>query len=325
MTVASQRRELVLPTYPRFDVTFVDGEGCTLVADDGTRYLDFAAGIAVVGLGHRHPAPAAAAHAQLDRLWHTSNLYWTEPMLELAGKLSERFGGSQAFFCNSGAEAIEAAVKYARRATGRPGIVALEGSFHGRTMGALSVTGQPAKQAGFGPLVPGVSFARPNDVESLEAAVSPGGDTALILMETVIGEGGVLPLEPAYLESAAEIAAEVGALLCLDEIQCGVGRTGTFFAFEQAGVRPAAGRRSPRGSRTGCRSARCSSPTRRPGASSRGRTRPRSAATPSRARLHAPSATRSPTSSSSTCERSATGSPRASLRFPVSSRSAASG
>ncbi len=238
MTVASQLRELVLPTYPRFDVTLVDGEGCTLVADDGTRYLDFAAGIAVVALGHRHPAPAAAAHAQLDRLWHTSNLYWTEPMLELAGKLSERFGGSQAFFCNSGAEAIEAAVKYARRATGRPGIVALEGSFHGRTMGALSVTGQPAKHAGFGPLVPGVSFARPNDVESLEAAVSPGGDTALILMETVIGEGGVLPLEPAYLESAAEIAAEVGALLCLDEIQCGVGRTGTFFAFEQAGVRP---------------------------------------------------------------------------------------
>jgi predicted acetylornithine/succinylornithine family transaminase len=237
-TGAVDLRERVLATYARYDVTFVEGEGCTLVTDDGRELLDFAAGIAVVALGHRHPAPTAAAHAQLDRLWHASNLYWTEPMLELAVKLSDRFGGSRAFFCNSGAEAIESAVKYARRATGRPGLVALEGSFHGRTMGALSVTGQPAKQAGFGPLVPGVTFARPNDVESLEAAVSPGGDTGLILLETVLGEGGVLPLEAPFLQAAAEIAREVGALLCLDEIQCGVGRTGTFFAYEQAEVSP---------------------------------------------------------------------------------------
>jgi predicted acetylornithine/succinylornithine family transaminase len=238
MSATLAQRDHVLPAYARYDVTFVDGDGCRLVADDGRSFLDFAAGIAVVSLGHRHPGPAEAAHAQLDRLWHTSNLYWTEPMLALAGRLSDRFGGAQAFFCNSGAEAVEAAVKYARRATGKPGIVALEGSFHGRTMGALSVTGQPAKHEGFGPLVPGVSFARPNDVESLEAAVSPGTGTALILMETVIGEGGVLPLEPEFLAAAAEIAREVGALLALDEVQCGVGRSGTFFAFEQAGVRP---------------------------------------------------------------------------------------
>ncbi len=235
MTVATQAP--LLPTYARADVTFVAGEGSWLVAADGRRYLDFATGIAVVGLGHLHPAPLAAAQQQLERLWHVSNLYWTEPMARLAGLLSERFGGAQAFFCNSGAEAIEAAVKYARKATGRPGVVALEGSFHGRTLGALSATGQPDKQAGFGPLLPGVAFVPPNDAASLEAAVS--GEIALILLEPVQGEGGVRPLGPDFLAAAAELAAERGALLGLDEVQTGVGRTGTFFAFEQLGVRPA--------------------------------------------------------------------------------------
>jgi acetylornithine/N-succinyldiaminopimelate aminotransferase len=226
----------VLPVYARADVTLVDGEGCWLTAADGTRYLDFAAGVAVVALGHGHPAPLAAAHAQLDRLWHVSNLYWTEPMASLADLLSDRFGGAQAFFCNSGAEAIEAAIKYARKATGKPGIVALENSFHGRTMGALSATGQPAKRAAFEPLVPGVSFAQLNDVASLEAAVGP--DTGLIIVEPVQGEGGVNPATPGFLAAAADLAAEHGALLCFDEVQTGVGRTGTFFAFEQLGVRP---------------------------------------------------------------------------------------
>ena len=156
-------REAVLPTYARADVTFVRGEGCRVWDDAGREYLDFVAGIAVVGLGHLHPAPLAAAQAQLERLWHVSNLYWTEPMLRLAALLSERLGGGRAFFCNSGAEANEAAIKYARKATGRAGVVALEGSFHGRTLGALSTTGQPGKWEGFGPLVPGVAFARPND------------------------------------------------------------------------------------------------------------------------------------------------------------------
>ena len=231
-------REAVLPTYARADVTIVRGEGARVWDAEGREYLDFGGGIAVVGLGHRHPAVTDAAHAQLDRLWHASNLYWTEPMLRLAGLLSDRLGGAQAFFCNSGAEANEAALKVARKATGRTGIVALEGGFHGRTLGALSATGQPAKWEGFGPLVPGMTFARPNDVESLEAAVTPGGDLAAIFVEPVLGEGGVVPLEEGFVRAAAEIAREVGALLCIDEVQAGLGRTGTFFAYEQLGIEP---------------------------------------------------------------------------------------
>ena len=231
-------RAAVLPTYARADVTIVRGEGCRVWDDEGRAYLDFGAGIAVVGLGHRHPAVTEATHAQLDRLWHASNLYWTEPMLRLAGLLSERMGGAQAFFCNSGAEANEATLKVARKATGRSQVVALDGGFHGRTFGALSATGQPGKWEGFGPLVPGFSFARPNDVESLEAAVTPGGELAAIMLEPVLGEGGVLPLEEGFVQAAAEIAREVGALLCVDEVQAGLGRTGTFFAHEQLGIEP---------------------------------------------------------------------------------------
>jgi acetylornithine/N-succinyldiaminopimelate aminotransferase len=230
MTTATAGR--LLPVYPPAPVTFVEGDGLWLVDDAGRRYLDFAAGIAVVGLGHRHPAPLAAAHAQLDQLWHASNLFATEPAGALAARLSERFAGAQAFFCNSGAEAIEAALKYARKATGKPGVVALEGSFHGRTTGALSATGQASKRAAFEPLLPHVRFAQPNDVASLEAAV--GEDTGLVLLEPIQGEGGVRPLTPEFLQAATRL----DVLLCLDEIQTGVGRTGTFFAFEQLGVRP---------------------------------------------------------------------------------------
>jgi len=224
--------ERLLPTYARADVTFVRGEGARLWDAEGREYLDFGSGIAVVALGHRHPAPLAAAHDQLDRLWHASNLYRTEPAEELAARLSERFGGAQAFFCNSGAEAIEAALKYARKATGKPGVVAIEGSFHGRTFGALSATGQPAKRAAFEPVVPGVRFVRPNHVEALRAAVDP--DVGLILLEPILGEGGVVTLDAEFVAAAAELPP----LLVLDEIQTGVGRTGTFFAFEQLGVRP---------------------------------------------------------------------------------------
>jgi acetylornithine/N-succinyldiaminopimelate aminotransferase len=235
VTVTAARAPL-LPTYARAPLTLVDGEGCWLVADDGRRYLDFGAGIAVVSLGHCHPAPLAAAHAQLDRLWHASNLYWTTPMAELADRLSERFGGARAFFCNSGTEAVEAAIKYARKATGRPGVLALEGSFHGRTAAALAATGQPAKRQPFEPLVPGVSFARPNDVASLHAAATP--ETGLVLLEPIQGEGGVRPLEASFLAEAATLAAGLGALLCLDEVQTGTGRTGSFFAFEPLGISP---------------------------------------------------------------------------------------
>jgi len=237
-TASLGSRAAVLPTYARADLTVVRGEGCRVWDDEGRAYLDFGAGIAVVGLGHRHPGVTEATHAQLDRLWHASNLYWTEPMLRLAGLLSDRVGGARAFFCNSGAEANEAALKVSRKVTGRSRIVALEGGFHGRTYGALSATGQPGKWEGFGPLVPGFSFARPNEVESLEAAVAPAGELAAILLEPVLGEGGVLPLEEGFVRAAAEIAREVGALLCVDEVQAGLGRTGTFFAYEQLGIEP---------------------------------------------------------------------------------------
>jgi acetylornithine/N-succinyldiaminopimelate aminotransferase len=226
----------VLPTYARAPVTIVEGEGSWLVDADGNRLLDFGSGIAVVSLGHRHPAPLAAAHAQLDRLWHASNLVWTEPQAALADRLVARFDGGAAFFCNSGTEAVEAAFKLARKATGRVGAVALEGSFHGRTAGALALTGQAAKRAPFEPLVPGARFAVPNDVASLEAAI--GIDTGLVVLEPVLGEGGVIPLDPSFVAAAASLAADAGALLCLDEVQTGVGRTGTFFAWEQLGVRP---------------------------------------------------------------------------------------
>jgi acetylornithine/N-succinyldiaminopimelate aminotransferase len=234
MSVAT--RFPVLPVYTRQDLTFVRGEGTTLYDAEGRAYLDFLAGIAVVGLGHCHPAPLAAAHAQLDRLWHVSNLYWTEPMVELAQRLSARAGGARAFFCNSGTEAVEAGLKYARKATGKPGVVALSGSFHGRTMGALSVTGQPGKREAFEPLLPHVQFANPNDIASLEASIS--AETGCILLEPLQGEGGVHVLEAAFVAAARRIADEIGAVLLFDEVQTGVGRTGAFFAHEHVGVRP---------------------------------------------------------------------------------------
>jgi acetylornithine/N-succinyldiaminopimelate aminotransferase len=225
-------RSAVLPTYPAPRVEFVSGDGVWLTDAGGREYLDFAAGIAVVALGHLHPAPLAAAHAQLDRLWHASNLFATDPARVLAAALSERFGGAQAFFCNSGAEANEALLKYAHKATGKQGVIALEQGFHGRTAGALAVTGQPAKRAAFEPLRPGARFVAPNDVDGLRAAMSD--DVGLVLLEPVLGEGGVIPLEPEFVAAAREL----DALLGFDEVQTGVGRTGTFFAFEQLGVTP---------------------------------------------------------------------------------------
>jgi acetylornithine/N-succinyldiaminopimelate aminotransferase len=230
--VSAVLESALLPTYPEPRVTLVEGDGVWVTDDEGCRYLDFAAGIAVVALGHRHPSVLAAAHEQLDRLWHVSNLYGTEPANALARTLSERFGGAQAFFCNSGSEANEGALKYARKATGRHGVIALEHSFHGRTTGSLAVTGQPAKRAGFEPLLPEARFVPPNDVGALRAAMSD--DIGLVLLEPVLGEGGVIPLTRDFVAAAREL----DALLAFDEVQTGVGRTGTFFAFEQLGVRP---------------------------------------------------------------------------------------
>jgi acetylornithine/N-succinyldiaminopimelate aminotransferase len=229
---ASRGLERLVPTYARAPVTIVRGEGCRVWDSEEREYLDFGGGIAVVSLGHCHPAPLVAAQAQLECLWHASNLYRTEPAEELAALLSDRFGGARAFFCNSGAEAIEVALKYARKATGKPGVVALEGGFHGRTIGALSATGQPAKRAPFEPLVAGVRFVPPNDLDALQAAVSD--EIGLILLEPLLGEGGVVPLDAEFVDAAAALPP----VLCLDEVQSGVGRTGSFFAFEQLDVRP---------------------------------------------------------------------------------------
>ena len=229
-------RSSILPTYGRYDVTLVRGEGSRVWDDSGKCYLDCIAGIAVIALGHCNPVVKAAAEAQMDKLWHVSNLYWTEPMLQLARKLSDRFGGAQVFYCNSGAEGTEAALKYARKATGKPGFVALESSFHGRTFGALSVTGQPAKRAAFEPGVPGATFVNINDTDALAQAVGP--DTGAIILEPIQGEGGVNPVEQQFIEAARELATARGALLLFDEVQTGIGRTGTFFAWEHHGVKP---------------------------------------------------------------------------------------
>lgn len=228
----SQGLDRLLPTYARADVTLVRGDGARVWDAEGREYLDFGGGIAVLSLGHCHPAPLAAAQEQLSLLWHSSNLYRTDPAEKLAEKLSERFGGARTFFCNSGAEAVEAAIKHARKATGKAGIVALDGSFHGRTLGALSATGQPSKREAFEPLVPEVKFVPPNDLAALREAVDD--EVGLVLLEPILGEGGVIPLDPSFLAAASELEP----LLCLDEVQAGVGRTGSFFAFEQLGVRP---------------------------------------------------------------------------------------
>jgi acetylornithine/N-succinyldiaminopimelate aminotransferase len=232
VSAAASGLERLLPTYARADLVLVRGEGSRVWDADGREYLDFGGGIAVVSLGHCHPGPLEAAREQLGKLWHVSNLYRTEPAEELALSLSQRFGGARSFLCNSGAEAVEAALKYARKATGKSGVVALEGGFHGRTLGALAATGQPAKREPFAPLVPGVRFVPPNDVAALQAAVDD--EIGLVLLEPILGEGGVVPLEPDFLAAAAELQP----LLGLDEVQTGVGRTGSFFAFEQLGIRP---------------------------------------------------------------------------------------
>ena len=224
----------LLPTYARFPVTFVDGEGCWLIADDGERYLDLVAGIAVVGLGHCHPAPLAAAHAQIERLWHVSNLYSTEPMEKLARALSDRFGGAHAFFCNSGAEAVEAALKWARKATGKQEFVALEGSFHGRTMGALSITG-PARQAQrVRAAAPGRAVRDARDARTTSSARRrPRSCSSRSWARAACIRS---PLET--LQEARALADEFGAMLVFDEVQTGMGRTGEFFAWQRFGVRP---------------------------------------------------------------------------------------
>ena len=212
----------------------VRGEGCYVWDDTGAKYLDFLAGIAVNALGHAHPVLVDAVSRQIATVAHVSNYFANPPQLELAARLTRLTGGDRVYFCNSGAEAIEAAIKLARR-TWRPRIIALNNSFHGRTMGSLSLTGKPALREPFEPLVPNVEHID-STIEALERAIGP--DVAAVVIEPIKGEAGVIDLPEGYLAAARDITARHGALLILDEIQTGAGRTGTWWAFQQAGIVP---------------------------------------------------------------------------------------
>jgi predicted acetylornithine/succinylornithine family transaminase len=229
-------RDAVMATYARNPVEFVRGEGTRLWDDEGNEYLDFLAGISVAQLGHCHPRVVEAVRDQAGRLMHVGNLFYTEPGIRLAKRLADLSLGGRVFLCNSGAEAIECALKLARKH--RPGgdFVVTEGGFHGRTMGALSATPQESKQAPFAPLVPGFNVVPRNDPDALAAGVT--GRTAAVLLEPIQGESGIHPLDPELLAAAREACDEHGALLIFDEIQCGMGRTGSLWAHEQLGVAP---------------------------------------------------------------------------------------
>jgi acetylornithine/N-succinyldiaminopimelate aminotransferase len=229
-------RDFAMPTYARHPVEFVRGERCTLWDAEGQEYLDFLAGVAVVQIGHCHPALVEAVTEQAERLMQVSNLYYTEPALRLAERLATRSLGGKVFLSNSGAEASECAIKLARKRKPGGDFVVLEGAFHGRTMGALSATPQEEKQAPFAPLVPGFRVVPRDDPDALRAAVGDG--TAAVLVEPVQGESGIHPIAQAVLEAAREACDGSGALLVFDEVQCGMGRTGSLWAWEQADVRP---------------------------------------------------------------------------------------
>ncbi len=225
----------LMRTYARLPVEFVRGEGSRLWDAEGHEYLDFLCGISVTNVGHCHPRVVEAVREQAGRLLHVGNLYYTEPAMRLARRLSESSLGGGVFLCNSGAEANEAAIKLARKARPRGDVVVVHGAFHGRTYGALSATPQESKQAPFAPLVPGFRVVAPEPA-ALRAAV--GADTAAVLLEPIQGETGVNVLSEELLLQARAACDEHGAALIFDEVQCGMGRTGTLWAYEQTGVTP---------------------------------------------------------------------------------------
>jgi acetylornithine/N-succinyldiaminopimelate aminotransferase len=236
-------RKVLMNNYNRAPVVMTRGEGCVLWDVEGHRYLDMTAGIAVCVLGHGHPGLAQAVGAQAARLHHTSNLYFLEAQIRLGEALARRAFQGKAFFCNSGTEANEAALKIARRyqvvvrkQPERIELLACEGSFHGRTMGALSVTGQPKYRQGFGPLIPGVDFIPFGDLEAARRAI--GDRTCALIIEPIQAEGGINLPPPGYLQELRRLCTERGALLILDEVQTGVGRTGTFYAYEREAMTP---------------------------------------------------------------------------------------
>jgi acetylornithine aminotransferase/acetylornithine/N-succinyldiaminopimelate aminotransferase len=236
-TLGERGATALLPTYARYPVELVSGRGCRLEDSRGRSYLDLVAGIAVNALGHGHPAIVAALRQAADGLLHVSNLYWTEPMVRLAERLTAAAGMDRAFFCNSGAEAVESCLKLSRKALpGRRRILCFERSFHGRTLGALSATAQPWYQEGFRPLLPGVQALPFGDFEAAQQAIDD--EVALVLVEPIQGEGGMRPAPSGWLRLLRERCDATGALLIFDEVQSGLGRTGTFFAYQGEGVVP---------------------------------------------------------------------------------------
>ena len=237
-----ESEESILHTYNRFPVVFEKGQGCYLYDSEGKEYLDFAAGIAVNSLGYHYPGYDEALKDQIDKLMHISNLYYNEPIIEAGAKLVKASKMSKAFFTNSGTEAIEGAIKaakkYAFTRDGHAGheIIAMNHSFHGRSIGALSVTGNAHYQEPFEPLMPGVKFANFNDLESVKAQVTD--KTCAIIMETIQGEGGIYPAKKEFIEGVRALCDEKDILLILDEIQCGMGRSGEMFAWQNYDVKP---------------------------------------------------------------------------------------
>jgi acetylornithine/N-succinyldiaminopimelate aminotransferase len=228
-------RTSMISSYARFPVEFVRGEGARLWDAEGNEYLDFLCGISVTNLGHCHPQVVHAVREQAGRLMHASNLFYTEPAMRLAERLSGSSLGGKVYFCNSGAEASEAAIKLVRKARRGGDVVVVHGAFHGRTYGALSATPQESKQAPFAPLVPGF-LAVAAEPQALRAAVD--SRTAAVLVEPIQGESGVHVMSDELLMAAREACDEHGAALVFDEVQCGMGRTGTLWYYEQTGVRP---------------------------------------------------------------------------------------
>ena len=240
--IVKKADNFIAQTYKRFPVALVRGRGCTVWDEAGKAYLDFVAGIAVCNLGHAHPEVTRAVCEQAGILVHVSNLYYTAPQAELAGLLVANSFADRVFFCNSGAEANEAAIKLARKYFKEKGdpdryrIVAMEKSFHGRTMATLSATGQPKIRKGFDPVLEGFDFVAFDDIEALRDQI--GDNTAAVMLEPIQGEGGVCCPTPGYLAAVRELCDASGALLIFDEIQTGIGRTGRLFAYEHDGIEP---------------------------------------------------------------------------------------
>lgn len=235
-------QQYVMNTYSRFPIALVKGQGSYVWDANGKQYLDFVGGIAVCALGHCPDELNKVLQDQANSLWHVSNLYWNKPQVELAQKLVELSGLGKVFFCNSGAEANEAAIKLARKYFFRKNqankneIIVFRNSFHGRTMGALTATAQPKYHQGFTPLVPGFRWADYNNLSSVEQAITE--NTCAIMVEPIQGEGGIKPADPTFLRSLKRICEQKDLLLLFDEVQCGMGRTGKAFAYQHYGVTP---------------------------------------------------------------------------------------